>query len=71
MSQHQMILDFVRQNGSITPMDAFYYLGITKLSTRIGEMERRGIHFERKYESNVNRVGRPVIYMRYTLKEER
>ena len=70
MSQHQMILDFVRQNGSITPMDAFYHLGITKLSTRIGEMERRGIHFEHKPEPNVNRVGRPVIYMRYRLVDD-
>ena len=67
MSQHQMILDFVKQNGSITPMDAFFHLSITKLSTRIGEMERKGIHFEHKPESSFNRFGKKVDYMRYRL----
>ena len=69
MSQHQMILDFVRQNGSITPMDAFNHLFITKLSTRIGEMERSGILFDHTWESHTNRYGQTKHYMRYTLKE--
>lgn len=35
--QHERILRFLDENGSITPMEAFSELGITKLSTRIGE----------------------------------
>ena len=37
MSQYEMILDYIDRFGSISPMEAFMDLGITKLSTRISE----------------------------------
>ena len=59
------ILVYIYRFGSITPMEAFADLGITKLSTRISEMRAMGIPFDQTYEGGVNRIGRKVRYMRY------
>ncbi len=42
-TQHQKIYNYMKQHGSITPMECFDKLQITKLATRIGEMRRNGI----------------------------
>lgn len=70
MTQHEQILIYIRMHGSITPMDAFTDLGITKLATRISEMKREGVEFEQDFESRENRFGERVHYMRYRLKKE-
>lgn len=67
MTQHQLILEYVKEWGSITPMDAFLDLGITKLSTRIGELEKAGIGFVHSKESRKNRYGKKTTYCRYKL----
>ena len=63
--QHKQILDYIAGFGSISPMEAFSDLGITKLSTRISEMRAIGIPFDQMYEGRLNRFGKPVRYMRY------
>ena len=63
--QHINILFFIYANGSISPMEAFDCLGITKLSTRISEMKMLGIQFDQAFESRENRFGKSVRYMRY------
>lgn len=65
MNQHKAILDYLEAHGSITPMEAFSNLGITKLSTRISEMIRRGHKFRKIPTEGKNRDGEPVRYMRY------
>ena len=57
MTQHEMILAYIDRFGSISPMEAFNDLGITKLATRISEMRRKGHEFEKKPESRKNRFG--------------
>lgn len=59
------ILVYIYRFGSISPMEAFADLGITKLSTRISEMKMMGIQFAQDYESRTNRVGKQVRFMRY------
>lgn len=71
MSQHDMILSYMERRGSITPMDAFADLGITKLATRIGEMRRAGIAIIQNVETGKNRFGKTVRYMRYGLEGDR
>ena len=39
-NQHERILDWMDHNGSISPMEAFEFLNITKLATRVGELIR-------------------------------
>ena len=70
MTQKDQIMDYLSRFGSITPMEAFADLGITKLATRVSEMSRDGVSFRRKLEKNVNRLGKKVVYMRYWLDKE-
>lgn len=63
--QHKSILAMIIIKGSITPMDAFSELYITKLATRISEMKKIGIRFDQIYESRTNSLGRKSHYMRY------
>lgn len=55
MNQYQMILDYIEKHGSISPAEAFAHLGITKLSTRISEMIRRGVKITKKTCCEPNR----------------
>ena len=69
LTQHEMILDYLDDNGTITPMEAFYQLGITKLATRISEMRKNGIEFDIRTVESKNRCGNAVRYAQYALKE--
>lgn len=68
-TQKDRILDYLHRFGSITPMDAFHDLGITKLATRISEMRDDGIDFKISIERSKNRFGEATHYARYSLKE--
>lgn len=67
--QRQMILDYLKENGTITPFEAFSKLGITKLATRISEMKRAGYTFKQEMCTSTNRYGKECRYMRYALRE--
>ena len=68
MNQRQRILSYIDDFGSITPMQAFSDLGITKLATRISELIREGIEIEKVEEHGVNRYGEKTRYMKYRRK---
>ena len=70
MTQKDAIIKYIEEHGSITPMDAFEALGITKLATRVSEIIRDGIPVYKSWEESENRYGEKVRFMRYTLKEE-
>ena len=63
--QQKLILDYIAAFGSISPMEAFDELDITKLSTRISEMKKLGIQFDQQYEGRINRLGKKKHFMRY------
>ena len=63
--QQMNILSYIYEFGSISPMEAFVDLGVTKLATRISEMRVLGISFDQNYEDSKNRYGKKVHYMRY------
>lgn len=65
MTQAERILDYIDRYGSISPLEAFRDLGITKLATRISEMQKDGLRFEKSFEESKNRFGETVRYMRY------
>ena len=70
MNQYERIMMYMKDFGSISPMEAFNDLGITKLATRISEMRADGMEFDQRMESAKNRYGDKVRYMRYFLKGE-
>ena len=71
MTQKEMVLQYITDFGSITPMDAFGDLGITKLATRISEMRKDGREFKIDIVKGKNRYGKPTRYARYSFPEVR
>ena len=67
MNQHERIKDYLKEFGSISTMEAFRDLGITRLGAHILEIERQGVEIERKTEYALNRYGQKVHYTRYCL----
>ncbi len=70
MTQHERILSYMQKYGSITPMDAFMELGITKLATRVGELKQDGHKISGEMVNATNRFGNKVRFMRYQIVEE-
>lgn len=66
MNQHELILKYLRDFGSITPYEAFRDLGITKLATRISEMRKKGYEFNSEWITTTNRYGQEVKYKKYS-----
>ena len=69
MTQREAILQYIEEFGSITPMQAFADLGITKLATRISEMRKDGMTFKIEMVNTKNRYGKSVIYAKYSFAE--
>lgn len=65
MTQGERILDYIDTYGSITPMEAWEHLGVTKLATRISELRRGGEKIEKRYVTGTNRFGEKIQYMEY------
>ena len=69
MTQREQILQYIEDFGSITPMQAFADLGITKLATRISEMRKDGMEFRIDVVRGRNRYGKPTHYAKYSFTE--
>jgi hypothetical protein len=69
MTQREAIIEYITEFGSITPMQAFADLGITKLATRISEMRKDGMDFKIEMVSTKNRYGKSVSYAKYSFTE--
>ena len=65
--QQELILRYIDHFGSITPLQAFADLGITKLATRVSELARDGVAFHKEMVTGNNRFGEKVHFMRYSL----
>lgn len=66
MSQTTDIIEFIRDNGSITTMQAFG-IGITRLASRVHDLRRFGINVEREMVEVLNRKGETCRVARYTI----
>lgn len=71
MKQHDLIINYLRTHKSITPIESFNELGITKLATRIGELKQKGYNIVDTWDEGVNRFGEDVRFKRYTLIREK
>lgn len=68
--QQQRIIDYMVEFGSISPMEAFADLGITKLATRISELIADGYIIKKERVKAKNRYGDSVNFTRYSLPDE-
>lgn len=65
MTQTDRVLDYLRQFGSITALEALRDLGIMHLSSRITELRQRGYPVERDMIEVKNRFGEKTRVARY------
>ena len=66
MTQKEMIVRYMDDFGSITTMEAFSDLGITRLASRIHELVRSGLQIKKEIVTSKNRYGEDVHYTRYS-----
>ena len=70
-SQRHEVLQYMREHGSITRMESFLEIGVTELSSRIGEIERiDNIRIDREPITVKARNGRVVKVMKYSIAKE-
>lgn len=69
-TQRELILQYIENFGSITPMQAFGDLGITKLATRVSEMRASGVQFKIETVREKNRYGKSITYARYSFPDK-
>ena len=61
------VLRHLRENGSITSMEAFKLFGATRLSAIIFTLRKRGFDIKTNTEVTKDRYGHNCSYARYTL----
>lgn len=66
MTQTQRVLQFMKDNGSITQMDATNILRVTRLASRIHDISKMGIAVSRRTEYGENEYGK-YHFTRYSL----
>ena len=56
MTQNEQVLDYIKSTGSITAMEAFKELGITRLSARVYDLRKAGVNIvqERRYYRDID-----------------
>ena len=70
MTQCDLILRYMQDEGGITPWEAMKEFGCMRLGARIYDLKRRGFAIERTLVSDVNRYGKHVQYARYSVAAE-
>lgn len=66
VSQKSMVVDYMEESGSITPIDAFRDLGITRLSAIVFNLKEEGHDIDKVIETGKNRFGNRTRYARYS-----
>lgn len=70
-TQSDMVLRYMHQFGSITPMDAMQDLGCMRLAARISNLRADGNKIGRRMRKFTNRYGNTVSFAEYYLMEEK
>ena len=70
MSQTEMILNHLRECGSISPKEAMDDYGIMRLGARIYDLKRQGHTILRVPETKANLFGKLTTYARYVMVPE-
>lgn len=67
MTQEAKVLEYIRQHGSITQMDAMRDLGVMRLASRVNDLRRAGHKIVTINEQRPNRFGEMTRFARYKL----
>lgn len=69
VTQKDRVLQYIKENKSITRLKAANDIGCFELASRIGELEADGFKFVRTRRKGKNRFGDPVHWTEYSLEE--
>ena len=67
MTQNEMIINHLREYGSITQLGALRDYGCMRLASRISDLRKTGIKIIRLTETSRNRYGQKIRYARYIM----
>ena len=70
ITQCNRILDYMRQFGSISTLEAFNDLGVARLASRIHDLKRQGYNIISEIKTSKNRYGENTSFKVYRLAEE-
>ncbi len=71
ITQEDRVVQYISDFGSITSLEAFKDLGITRLSAKIFNLKAEGYIFEDETMTCVNRYGDKVHYKKYKIIDKR
>lgn len=66
-TQCELILAYIAEFGSITPLEAMRDLGVYRLASRISEMKKRGYHIKSEWAAVKTRRGTTSRIKRYSI----
>ena len=66
-TQAEMILDYIEEFGSITPLEAIRDIGCYRLASRVSDLRKKGYPIKTKMVSVPNRYGGKSNVARYSL----
>ena len=69
-NQEQMILEYIKENGYITTLQAVRDLGILQAPARIWGLKRKGIKIATRKKEVIDRYGDTKRIVEYFIKEE-
>ena len=65
-TQAERVLDYIREFGSITQLEALRDLGVMRLASRISDLRKDGYMIEGETEAVENRYGEKCYIKRYS-----
>ena len=68
-TQNQRILEYIREHGSITPLEAQMELSVMRLASRISDLRKRGYNVSSEMVTVQNRFGEKCRVKRYRVEE--
>lgn len=69
-TQCEKVLEYMRQFGSITQLEALHDIGCMRLASRISDLRAQGYPIGRRIRTSKNRYGDTVSFAEYYLLEE-
>lgn len=67
MTQTERVLQYLKDFGSITPLQALSDLGVMRLGARIWDLRQEGYPITRRMVGSKNRYGESVSFAEYRL----
>lgn len=69
-TQTQRVLDYIREFGSITAIEAVRDLGVMRLAARISDLKKDGVDIISEQQAVKNRFGETCYVARYSERRE-